>query len=263
MTEQPDASFRWKLVVEYDGSDFAGWSRQPGQRTIQGCMESCLAQLFQESINVSVSGRTDAGVHALGQVAGFTTTKDRDGDKLRIGMNALLPKDVSVVSIERARPDFEPRFWSRSKRYRYTWLVRPSRSPLHRREVWHVHHKLDVGAMHRGGQSLLGEHDFSSFRAQGCQAKHAIRRIKGLEVFQKGERVFLDVHGHGFLRHMVRIVAGTLFEVGVGKQTEDWVNDVLEARDRTQAGRTAPARGLCLMEVVYGDGPPEWFVPRT
>lgn len=260
----PEASaYRWKLVVEYDGSDFVGWSRQPEQRTIQGSIEACLAQLCQHSAGVSVSGRTDAGVHALGQVAAFTTTKRWDAEKLRIGMNALLPADIAIVSVALVRPDFEPRFWSRSKRYRYTWLERPSRSPMRRRTVWHVHKALDSEAMHRASQALLGEHDFTTFRAQGCQAKHAVRRIQGISVTREGDSVVLDVHGHGFLRHMVRIIAGTLYEVGIGRQSEAWVAEVLASTDRTRGGRTAPAYGLCLMEVVYGDGPPEWFQPKS
>ena len=132
-----------------------------------------------------------------------------------------------------------------------------------RHRVWHVHHELDVPAMTEAAQLLLGKHDFSSFRAQGCQAKSAVRIIKSIEVISEGDFVYLDVHGHGFLRHMVRIVAGTLYEVGAGKKSPPWVGEVMVACDRTQAGRTAPARGLCLMEVEYGDGPPEWFVPNA
>jgi tRNA pseudouridine38-40 synthase len=259
MTET--VGYRWKLVVEYDGTEFVGWSRQPGQRTIQGCIEETLTQLFQHPIQVAGSGRTDAGVHALGQVAGFTAPKKRDPESIRLGLNGLLPHDISVVSVQRVGLDFEPRFWSRSKRYRYTWLVRSTRSPLQRRQVWHVFRPLDVEMMQLAGQHLVGKHDFSSFRAQGCQGKHAVRRIEALSVTTTGDNVHLDVHGHGFLRHMVRIVAGTLYEVGIGRQPSSWVTDVLQAKDRTRSGRTAPARGLCLMEVVYGEGPPDWFIP--
>lgn len=199
------------------------------------------------------------GVHALGQVAAFTTHKKRDVEKIRIGVNALLPQDVAIVSLESVRLDFEPRFWSRSKRYRYCWLERPSRSPLRRNVSWHIYKRLNVEGMHLAAQSLLGEYDFSSFRAQGCQAKHAVRRVKGISVHREGDMVFLDVHGHGFLRHMVRIIAGTLFEVGTGKRKPEWIASVRDSKDRTKAGQTAPAFGLCLMEVVYGDGPPDWF----
>ena len=263
MSETTSETYRWKIVVEYDGTDFVGWSRQPGQRTIQGCLEACLAQLLQHPVQVSVSGRTDAGVHALGQVAGFTTYKLRDPFKFQTGMNALLPPDISVLSAECVRPDFEPRFWSRSKRYRYTWLVRPARSPMLRHRVWHVYHAMDAASMATGAAYLLGEHDFSSFRAQGCQAKHAVRIIKGIQVTQQGEFIYLDVHGHGFLRHMVRIIAGSLYEVGAGKRPSEWICQVLSARDRRQAGRTAAAGGLCLMEVEYGDGPPDWYDPKS
>ena len=175
----------------------------------------------------------------------------------------MLPDDIAIVSVEPVGIDFEPRFWSRSKCYRYTWFERPSRSPLRRNTVWHVTEPLNVQEMHKAAQTLLGEHDFSSFRASGCQAQNAIRRIKEISVSRTdGTYVHLDVHGHGFLRHMVRIVAGTLYEVGRNKRDTLWVESVLKARDRTKAGRTAPARGLSLVEIQYGEGLPEWMQPQ-
>ena len=236
-----------------------GWSRQPGQRTVQGTIEQCIQQIFQHEVTLSVSGRTDSGVHAFAQVAAFSSPKNKDVEKIRISLNGLLPEDVAIIEVEAMGLDFEPRFWSRSKCYRYTWFERPSRSPLRRHSVWHVRTPLRVDEMNRAAKLLLGKHDFSSFRARGCQAQSAVRQVKEISVRRiEGGYVYLDVHGHGFLRHMVRIIAGTLYEVGRNKQEAAWVDDVLCARDRTKAGRTAPAKGLALLDIRYGDGLPEW-----
>jgi tRNA pseudouridine38-40 synthase len=252
-------SVRWKLILEYDGTGFVGWSRQRGLRSIQGEVEGVLERLLQHPVQLDVSGRTDAGVHALGQVAAFTTDKIRSPNKMRIGLNALLPPEIACVQAIETTGDFHPRFWSRSKKYRYTWLTRPSRSPLRRNGVWHIYRELDVEAMSRAAAFLVGEHDFSSFRAQGCQARHANRIVQDISVNRNNDEVFLDVYGHGFLRHMVRIIAGSLFEVGRGRKDAGWIEEVLQGKDRTKAGRTAPANGLCLMHVEYEDCPPPWF----
>lgn len=247
---------RWRLVLEYDGASFVGWQIQPEGRTIQGVVEEALARLFGEAIRVHPSGRTDAGVHAEGQVAHFDAHVQRTPREVRDALNAFLPEDVAVVDAAQAPGGFDARRWVVSKRYRYTWLDRPARSPLSRRRAWHVRGPLDAVAMDQGARALLGRHDFSSFRASGCTAKHPVRLVQRIAVAREGDAVHLDVDGHGFLRHMVRIVAGTLVVVGQGKKPPPWVAEVLEARRRDAAGRTAPAHGLTLVAVTYGDGPP-------
>lgn len=248
---------RWRVVLEYDGGGFVGWQLQPAGRTVQGVVEQALAGLFGEAIRVHPSGRTDAGVHALGQVAHFDAHVARTAREVRDALNATLPDDVAVVEAAPAPDGFDARRWVESKRYRYAWLDRPARSPLRRDRAWHVRGPLDVAAMDEAARALLGRHDFTSFRAQGCSAKHPVRLVKGIAVTRRGDEVHLDVDGHGFLRHMVRIVAGTLVVVGQGKKPPGWVAEVLAARSREAAGRTAPAHGLTLVAVAYGDGPPD------
>jgi tRNA pseudouridine38-40 synthase len=247
---------RWRLVMEYDGADFLGWQVQPGGRTVQGVLEEALEQLFLEPVRAYPSGRTDAGVHAIEQVVAFDARVERSPREVRDALNALLPDDVAVVRAERAEPDFDPRRWVEAKQYRYTWVDRPSRSPLRRDRAWHVRGPLDVEAMDAATHLLVGRHDFTSFRAAGCTAAHPVRLVKDMAVVRRDDEVHLDVVGHGFLRHMVRIIAGTLLEVGRGRRPPGWVGEVLAACDRSGAGRTAPPQGLTLLSVSYGAGPP-------
>lgn len=249
---------RWRIVLEYEGTRFEGWQVQPGRRTVHGEVAGALERLLGHPVELLVSGRTDAGVHAEGQAAAFDAVVVRTPRAIRDGLNAHLPDDVACVSAEEVDSAFDPRAWSWGKLYRYRWLDRPARSPLRQARVWHVRGRLDEAAMHVAAEALLGRHDFSAFRAAGCGAKHAVREITAIEVVREADEVRLDVRGNGFLRHMVRIVAGTLAEVGQGRQPPAWVADVLGSRDRAAAGRTAPARGLTLVAVTYGDGPPPW-----
>jgi tRNA pseudouridine38-40 synthase len=214
-----------------------------------------VASLVGHPAHVSGSGRTDAGVHAHGQVASFETTARRSERSIRDGLNAKLPSDVSCVSADQVPLDFDARRWVRRKTYRYTWMDRPSRSPLNGDRVWHVRTPMRVEAMHEAAQYLAGKHDFSSFRAVGCSAQHPVRWIERISVERRGQFVELSVVGNGFLRHMVRIIAGSLNEVGRGRQEASWLHEVLEARDRASAAMTAPAHGLALVSVEYGDGP--------
>ncbi len=251
----PGTPVRWKLVLEYDGATFAGWQLQPRQRTVQGVLEDALARLFGEAIRVHPSGRTDAGVHATGQVVHFDATTPRTPEQVRAALNALLPDDVAVRSAALAPADFDARRWAVRKRYRYRWLDHPSRSPLRRGVAWHVRGPLDAAAMHEAAQVLLGRHDFTSFRATGCTAAHPIRVVLSATVSRDGDEVRLDVEGHGFLRHMVRIIAGTLTPIGQGRKPPSWMREVRDARDRAAAGRTAPAHGLLLVGVEHADAP--------
>jgi len=250
-------STRWKLTLEYDGTAFVGWQVQPNGRSIQAVVEDALATLLQERVKVGASGRTDAGVHALGQTAAFTTSADRSRRSIVRGLNALLPSDVAVVDAVSVDPQFDARHWVRRKHYRYTWLDREGRSPLRKDRAWHVGRSLDHEAMHDAAQSLVGTHNFASFRAAGCSSKHPVRTVESMAVTRNGEEIYLDVWGNGFLRYMVRIVSGTLTEVGLGRRATTWVAAVRDAQDRHEAGRTAPAGGLTLIQVRYGNGPRE------
>ena len=250
---------RWKLVLEYDGGAFAGWQRQHGQRTVQGVVEEALAAFWGHEAHITVSGRTDAGVHAEAQVGSFLTSIEREERAVREGLNYHLPRDVSVVSAQFVEDRFHARYWSWGKHYRYTYLARTSRSPLREARSWHVR-DLDAALMAEGARHLVGRHDFSSFRAHGCAAAHAVRTVESLDVSVQGDLIVADVRGQGFLRHMVRIIAGTLANVGTGRIAPGRVAEILAAKDRALAGKTAPPQGLTLVEVRYGDGPPPWIV---
>lgn len=253
MSPNPDQAgpTRWKLRVEYAGGAFVGWGIQPGQRTVQGEIERALSTFVDHPVRVEVSGRTDAGVSALGQICAFTTHARRPAKGMRDGVNALLPDDVAVLHAEPVPLDFNPRRHTKLKVYRYVWLVRPTRSPLRHGRVWHVKDELDVEAMHEAVQALAGTHDFQSFRASSCAVPTSVRTIPAWRVERAGDEVHLTVEGHGFLQHMIRIVAGSLYEVGRGRRPIGWMGEVLAGRDRTRAGRTAPASGLTLVRVSY------------
>ncbi len=241
-----------KLVLEYDGTGLCGWQRQKNGPTVQEHVETALAQLFQQPIQVQGASRTDAGVHARGQVCNFHAPKDIKLYGIRRGLNSALPKTIAVVSAEQVDDDFHSRFSASGKHYRYEFLCRADRSPLLRDRAWHRTQTVDVDAMTAAASSLIGEHDFAAFRASGCTAKTTMRNITAIDLEQTDDVVRLDVRGNAFLRNMVRIVAGTLLEVGEGRRDVANVAEVLAAKDRTKAGQTAPAHGLTLMKVFYG-----------
>lgn len=242
---------RWRIDLEYDGTDFAGWQIQPEAPTIQSALEEAVQAIFGETARVCASGRTDAGVHAEHQVATFVTVAERSDRAVRNGLNAHLPPSIVVTRAAAVEDAFDPRRQVKTKTYRYQWLDREVRSPFLAGRSWHQRRRLDVQAMHEAAGMLDGTHDFSAFRAQGCQADHAVRTIGPLAVTREGDLVVLRVQGHGFLRHMIRIVAGTLTEVGQGRREAAWMGEVLASRDRSRAGRTAPAQGLTLESVRY------------
>ena len=226
---------------------------------MQDVVETAIAALVGHPARVTVAGRTDSGVHAEAQVCSFLTTTERSERAVREGLNHHLPRDVSVVSAELVDARFHARHWSWGKHYRYSYLTRPSRSPLREARSWHVR-ELDAAPMIEGARCLVGQHDFSAFRSAGCAATHPVRTIESLELGVQGDLIVMDVRGQGFLRHMVRIIAGTLADVGRGRTEPAWVASILEGRDRLLAGKTAPGCGLTLVEVRYGDGPPPWIV---
>jgi tRNA pseudouridine38-40 synthase len=249
-----------KLILEYDGTAFAGWQRQVAStRTVQQVVEEAITRMTGTFSCLRGAGRTDAGVHARGQTANFRTEADIPVLGMRRGLNADLPRDVAVVSLEEAHPAFDARRWARGKRYAYRLWNRESRSPLHERTAWHIHAPLDTAAMAAGAAHLEGEHDFSAFRAAGCDRKNPVRVIRRLAVLRpEPDLVVLEIEATAFLRHMVRVIAGTLVEVGLGRRPPDEVATVLAGKNRARAGRTAPAGGLTLEEVFYDpSGPPE------
>jgi len=247
---------RVKLVLEYDGTEFVGWQVQPNGRSVQAVVEGALAALLGAPVKVAAAGRTDSGVHALGQVAAFTAPRALPLKAYAQGLNGHLPPDVAVVAAEEVPDGFDPRRWSLGKRYRYLISNRTARSPLRRRTHWELFAPLDVEAMRAAAGALVGRHDFSAFRAADCQARHAVREVRSLQVSgEAGDEVRVEVEGTAFLKHMVRNVVGSLVEVGKGRQGAGWVAEVLASRDRTRAGPTAPAHGLCLVEVRMGEGP--------
>jgi tRNA pseudouridine38-40 synthase len=241
-----------RLVVEYDGTSLCGWQRQSNGPTVQEHIESALASLLQHEVTIAGASRTDAGVHARGQVASFRTEKPIPLHGIRRGLNSLLPDSIAITEAIEVDDAFHPRFSATGKHYRYTILVRADRSPRWHHRAWHHPDPLDLAAMREGAVWLLGEHDFAAFRAAGCTARTSIRRIDAIDVEPAtGDRVIVDVRGNAFLRMMVRILVGTLSEVGTGRRPAAQVAEILESKDRTKAGITAPAHGLELMTVRY------------
>lgn len=240
-----------KLIIEYDGTNYVGWQLQPNGLSIQQVMEEALAALLKEPVRVHSSGRTDAGVHARGMVASFSTEKGIPLRAFADGLNTLLPSDIAVREAEEVPPDFNPRFSASGKHYRYTIHRGERRSPLSRLHAWHVRALLDLNAMREAARHMIGERDFASFRTAGCAARTTVRRIDAIEFSEEGELLHIDVRGSGFLRNMVRIMAGTLVEVGRGKRPPDEVALLFEWPGELAAGATAPPQGLCLMAVYY------------
>ena len=245
---------RIALGLEYDGRRFHGFERQTCRRTVQGEVEDALERIAASPVRLVCAGRTDAGVHATSQVAHFDTAARRPERAWVRGTNTCLAPDVAVLWARRVEETFHARFSATGRRYRYVVVNRSARPALLAGRAAWEYRPLDAGLMRLGARCLAGEHDFSSFRAAGCQARHPVRRVYRIEVGREGERVFIDVHANGFLQHMVRNVAGTLLEVGAGKRDPGWVASVLAARDRRAAGATAAPEGLYLVGVDYPEG---------
>lgn len=243
---------RVALTLEYDGTGLCGWQRQANGPTVQEHLETALAALMGRPTPVVGASRTDAGVHALGQVAHFDMTREIPMRGVLRGLNSHLPETIAVTEARPVEPEFHARFSSRGKDYRYLVWNRPTRAPLLLRRAWFVPRPLDREAMDRAAQVLVGENDFAAFRASGCSARTTTRRILGIAVRRAGDHgVAIWVRGDAFLRNMVRIVAGTLVDVGLGRLTSRELVDILESRDRTRAGQTAPAHGLTLVRVFF------------
>ncbi|MBI4644337.1 MAG: tRNA pseudouridine(38-40) synthase TruA [Deltaproteobacteria bacterium] len=241
-----------RLLLEYDGAGYHGWQRQKNALTIQEVVEKALAKLIGEPVKLLGSGRTDAGVHAWGQVANFHTASHIPLKAFHAGLNSLLPRDIAVLDAAEAPADFHARKSARAKTYEYRILNRKEPSPLNRRYAWLVRQTLDLEAMAQAAAMLLGEHDFSAFRASGGSPGHAVRQILAAAWHQGAEgSLRFSITANGFLRGMVRSLVGTMVEIGQGKRPPEDLSGLLASGDRSGAGATAPAHGLFLVEVVY------------
>jgi len=241
-----------RLVVEYDGTELHGWQRQHGAPTVQQHLEEALGKLLQHETQVSGASRTDAGVHARGQVASFRTEREIPLHGIRRGLNSMLPDSIAIRDASEVPDDFNPRFSATGKHYRYTILTAQDRSPRWRTRAWHHPDALNVSAMHDAARALIGEHDFAAFRAAGCTAKTTLRRVDSIAMTRLQPHLLdIDIRGNAFLRQMVRIIVGTLAEVGSGRRSVGQMAEILALKDRKQAGITAPAHGLELIQVHY------------
>lgn len=242
---------RIKLTIEYDGTDYVGWQVQPNGVSIQQRIELAVEQLLGRFVRVHSSGRTDAGVHALGMVCHLDTERELPLSAWREGLNRFLPKAIAVRSAEVVSDDFHARFSAKGKRYRYTLLCDEIRSPLQRHTSWQIKQRLDLPAMKTAAQQFVGEHDFAAFRTTGCAAETTWRKIFSVDLLESGNLLYIDVCGSGFLKNMVRMMVGTLVEIGRGKRPVADVALLLSGVSANGPALTAPAQGLCLMEVWY------------
>lgn len=240
-----------KVAVEYDGTDYFGFQRQPGKRTIQGKLESALTRILKETVTVKGAGRTDAGVHALGQVVSFRTGGAIPTEKIAVAMNSALPNDIVARDAVEAPDEFHARYSARSRVYRYVILNDEISSALSGRFVWQFPYYLDAARIRRAAKELVGVHDFTSFSAAGMETAHRTRELKKLTVRRSGKFVVFELEANAFLHSMARIIVGTLVDIGQGKFEPKEITRILDAKDRRLAGKTAPPGGLALMEVTY------------
>jgi tRNA pseudouridine38-40 synthase len=251
---------RMALGIEYDGTAYNGWQRQKTGLGVQQRLEEALAIVANENVEVVCAGRTDSGVHASGQVVHFDTVNQRSQRGWLLGANSNLPDDICVTWARPVDGQFHARFSATARSYRYRILNRLQRSALHRNRAWWVYQPLDSATMHEAAKKLLGCHDFSAFRAAGCQASTAFREIMRIAVRRDGDWITLSITANAFLQHMVRNIAGTLVAIGLGEQSPSWAAEVLERRDRTAGGVAAPPHGLMLVSVDY---PAEFNIPHA
>jgi tRNA pseudouridine38-40 synthase len=244
---------RVKLTVAYDGTAYAGWQVQPNGTSVQSVMEGALGRILQEPVRLRAAGRTDAGVHAREQAVDFADSGNRDPGTIVRGGNALLPGDIRILSAETVPDSFDARRHAAEKEYRYFLYLSPVDSPFLSRYAWHIGAPLDLDGVREALSHLVGEHDFTSFRGQGCTARSPVRTVfrAGVARHDVPGLFSIDVSGGGFLRHMVRNIVGTVVGAGKGKYPPERVGEILRARERREAGATAPAHGLFLWRVAY------------
>ncbi|RUO21126.1 tRNA pseudouridine(38-40) synthase TruA [Aliidiomarina iranensis] len=251
---------RIALGVEYDGHRYFGWQRQQAVPSVQECLEKAISKVANHSVVVTCAGRTDAGVHATGQVVHFDTQNVRDDRAWTLGVNAMLPDDIAIRWYAEVTQDFNARFSATARRYRYIIYNSPVRPGILKHGITHVYHALDAERMHTAAQAICGEHDFTSFRASHCQSNTPYRNIHFVTVQRLGDFIVVDIKANAFVHHMVRNIVGSLIIIGQGEQPLSWMADLLAARDRTLAAATAKPNGLYLVDVIY---PEEWAIPRA
>jgi tRNA pseudouridine38-40 synthase len=239
------------LTISYDGTNYSGWQVQPNGLAVQQVVEDALEKLLNERVQVRSSGRTDAGVHARAMPASFTTERILPMQAFVEGVNRFLPADVAIQSARIVPEGFKPITMAHAKHYRYTIINSSVRSPLDRLYTWQVRGPLNIAAMEEAAVKFVGSHDFAAFRASNCVARTTVRRIDSVSVTCQGDRIAIDVVGGGFLKNMVRVMAGTLVDIGKGRFMPSDIDRLLLQGDRREAGSTAPACGLCLIEVFY------------
>jgi tRNA pseudouridine38-40 synthase len=242
----------FKITIEYDGTRYHGWQRQKNDRTIQEEIEKAVGAITGQTVALTGSGRTDAGVHAYGQVANFKCETSLAAQDLFGGLNSLTADDIVIHSCEQVDASFHARYDAKSKIYVYTFLNRPSPAAIGRHYAWHIRKKLDLESMRAAGAHLLGSHDFKAFEGAGSPRPHTTRNIMNASLVEEGDGYLaFEIEADGFLRFMVRNIVGTLVKVGLGKISPEEFKRILKSRDREQAGATAPAHGLCLVKVIY------------
>lgn len=250
---------RIALGIEYNGADFYGWQRQKEVTSVQQHLETALSRIADTPIEIQCAGRTDAGVHATAQIVHFDTPIERDMKAWSLGMNALLPDSIAVKWVKPVTDAFHARFSATARRYRYVIYNHALRPAVLVKGVTHFYHDLDEEKMHRAAQCLVGEQDFTAFRASHCQSKSPYRKMTHIRVYREQQYVIVDVQANAFLHHMVRNIVGSLMEIGCGNQNEDWMAQLLHQKDRKLAAATAKPNGLYLVRVIY---PEEFEIPE-
>ena len=241
-----------KLIIEYDGKKFGGWQKQPNKLNIQGEIEKAIEEITGEAVELNASGRTDAGVHSLGQTANFKTNSEIDISKMAIAINSKLKQSIRIIKAEEVDEKFHARYSCKGKKYKYVINNSKYGSAIYRDLEYHMPIKLNVEAMQKGIKYFEGEHDFKGFKASGTSSKSSVRTIYKAEVKSKpNNRIYIELTGNGFLYNMVRIIAGTLVEVGMEKIEPKDIKSIIDSKDRSQAGKTLPPQGLYLVEVYY------------
>lgn len=240
-----------KLIIEYDGKNYAGWQKQNNVMTVQQKIEDVISEITKEDIEIIGCSRTDSGVHAKGFVGNFITESKIPSEKFKLAINQKLPKDIVILNSEEVPLEFHSRFHSKGKTYVYTILNRKEAPAINRDYVYHFSKDLDIRLMSEASKHLIGTHEFDSFRNAGSSVQSTKRTIYSLEIYKDEQYIKIQVTGDGFLYNMVRIIVGTLLEVGIGKISPDAVKDILLAKDRNRAGRSVPPQGLCLQQVYY------------
>ena len=240
-----------KLTIEYDGKEFNGWQKQPNKLNIQGEIEKAIERITGEEVELNASGRTDAGVHALGQVANFKTNSNIPIEKIPIALNTNLKKSIRILNAEEVDERFHSRLSCKEKTYRYIINNSEYGTAIYRNMEYCFSQKLDIQAMQKAAKHFEGEHDFKAFKASGTSSKSSVRTIYKAEVTKQGEKIYIELTGSGFLYNMVRIISGTLLEVGIGKIKPEEISEIIESKDRLKAGKTLPPQGLFLVDVKY------------